>query len=247
MKKPKGIFSASGVANLLAGGTGKTRLNYIFEIAEDLVGAKKDITTKQMQHGVINETTAVEILCNLYGGSPNYAKNGQVFYKVNDKLGATPDAIGFDWVGDAKCQYEIINFFEQNEKLIKKYFIQVQTQMMALKVDRGYLINYLTKPEEWGQDDWVEYPFPLEDRYFVHTIDKDESVQDSILEAVEKNFTLIEVAHQQLRDASVLNEDEFFMRQFKDKIRFEKLKDCNWVNNEREVFRFKNNFFIIKK
>lgn len=246
MLKPKGIFSASRVADLLAGGTGKTKLNYIFEIAEDMVGAKKEINTKQMQHGLINEINAINILCSKYGGSPNYEKNGQVFYKVNEKLGATPDAIGFDWVGDAKCQYTIFNFFSQNEKLTKKYFIQVQTQMMALKVDKGYLINYLTKPEEWGQDDWVEYPFPVEDRYFVHEIEKDESVQHSILDAVDVNYPLIGVAHQMLESAIIIDEYDFFMMQFKDKIRFVKIKDVNWVNNDKKVYSFNNDFFIIK-
>lgn len=246
MLKPKGIFSASRVADLLAGGTGKTKLNYIFEIAEDMVGVKKEITTKQMQHGLINEINAINILCSKYGGSPNYEKNGQVFYKINDKLGATPDAIGFDWVGDAKCQYTILNFFNQNENLTKKYFIQVQTQMMALRVNKGYLINYLTKPEEWGQDDWVEYPFPVEDRYFVHEIEKDESVQSSILDAVDVNYPLIGVAHQMLESAIIIDEYDFFMMQFKDKIRFVKLKDVNWVNNDKKVYSFNKDFFIKK-
>lgn len=241
-----GKFSASGVSALLSGGTGKTRMNYIYEIAESVVGTKKDAQTKQMLHGVINERTSVEILCNLYMGSPNIEEKGQRTYPVNDYLVATPDAIGLDWVGDAKCQYEIYNFIEQNESLINKYYIQVQTQMMALKVEQGYLINYLTKPEEWGQDDLEEYPFDLKDRYFIHDIKKDEKIQDDILFSCEKYYPNIQLCIDIMNSAILLNDVEFFNIQLKDKVRFLKLKDTNWINNERQVYRYNNTFYLKK-
>lgn len=242
----RGIFTASRIGDLLASGTGKTRLNYIFEIAEANVGAKKSVSTKAMMHGIVNEVTAVQILCSIHGGAPNFADEKQAFYYVNDRLGATPDAIGLDWVGDAKCQFEILNFFEQNERLPKKYYLQVQTQMMALKCDKGYLINYLTKPEEWGEDEWTEYPFPLEDRYFIHEIHKDEEQQYNILKAVEDNFHLIGLATEMLLNAKEVDDYEFFMTQYKDRIKYQKLKDTNWERNEKEVIRYKNNFYTIK-
>lgn len=242
----RGIFTASRIGDLLASGTGKTRLNYIFEIAEANVGAKKSVQTKAMMHGIVNELTAIDILCSKHGGSHNLIDGKQKFYYVNDKLGATPDAIGFDWVGDAKCQFEILNFFEQNEKLPKRYYLQVQTQMMALGCERGYLINYLTKPEEWGEDEWTEYPFPLEDRYYIHEIHKDEEQQYNILKAVDANFDLIGLATEMLLNAKEVDDYEFFMTQYKEKAKYLKLKDTNWERNEKEVIRYKNNFYVKK-
>lgn len=243
-----GMFTASRIGDLLAKGQGKTAHNYIFEIAEGLVGAKKDVRTKAMEHGIINERTAIDILVSIVGGRANTNANGeQVFYKVNDKLGATPDAIGEDYVGDSKCQYEIINFVEQNEKIPKKYYAQLQVQMMALKVEKGYLINYLTKPEIWGQDEWTEYPFELNERHHIHTIAKDEAMQDDILNEVEKKHPLIGLCVEMLLNATELNEIDFFYNQLISKTRYSKLKELNWIANDKEVFRFKDTFYVAKK
>lgn len=242
----KGRFTASKISDLLASGTGKTRLNYIFDIASDLVGAKEQITTKAMEHGIVNERTACDILISVKGGTYNSdGQGGQVFYPINDYLGATPDVVG-EYAGDAKCQYEIYNFIEQNEKLPKKYYAQLQCQMMALNVDKGYLINYLTKPEEWGNDMWEEYPFELEERYHIHEVPKDDQMQYEILTKAEENYPLIGLCVEMLLNAQVLNEMEFFYEQLKGKKRYLLLKETNWQNNERQVYRFGNKFYVIK-
>ena len=246
MTKHRG-FSASRIGDLLAQGSGKTRSNYIFEIAESHVDAKKDITTSAMLHGISNEVYAISILTSIYGGKANVGENGnQVSYKVNDYLSATPDALGDTWVGDAKCQYSIHGFFEQNDKLSTKYHLQVQTQMLALNVDKGYLINFLTKPEKFGQDDWEEYPIELNKRYFVHEINKELEVQEKILEMAEKHYPEIGICIDILGSASVIDHTEFFQRQFFDKVRFTKLKDCNWLENDKTVFRYENDFYVLK-
>ena len=243
----KGMFTASRIGDLLAGGTGKTKLNYIFDIALDLHGLKKEVSTKAMEHGIVNERSAIDILISKHGGKANLNELGsQTFYKVNDKLGATPDALSSDWVGDAKCQFNIFNFVEQNDKLAKKYYLQVHTQMMALNVNKGYLINYLTKPEQWGEDNWTEYPFPLEDRFFIHEIERDESVCEEILQAVETNHHLIDVAFQMQGSASLMDSDEFFYSQLVGRQRYLKLKEVNWVTNEREVIRHESEFYVKK-
>jgi hypothetical protein len=242
MENRTGMFTASRCGDLLAAGTGKTALNYIFEIAENLNGLKKEVSTKPMLHGIVNEVTAIEILTSIYGGEPN-----QTFYKVNDKLGATPDAIlEGKWVADSKCQYSIFNYFEQCDKLAKKYYLQLQVQMMALNVDYGYLINYLTKPEEFGQDDWSEYPFPLEERFYIHEVPKDEETCDKILATCEEKYPLIGLADELLRNAKVMDEDEFFYMQFVSKKRYEKLKDINWVNWDGEVIINEKTAWICK-
>jgi hypothetical protein len=246
MTKHRG-FSASRIGELLAAGTGKTRNNYIFEIAESHVGAKKDITTQAMYHGINNEIYAIGILTSIYGGKANSDKEGnQVSYKVNDYLTATPDALSDTWVGESKCQYSIHGFFEQNDKLSTKYHLQVQTQMLALNVDKGFLINYLTKPEKFGQDDWQEYPIELNKRYFVHELKKEPEIQDQILMMSEKHYSEIGLCIDILGSAVLLDHNEFFQRQFFDKVRFIKLKDCNWLENDKTVFRYENDFYVIK-
>ena len=56
-----GMFTASRISELMASGTGKTRLNYIFDIADELINGSKDFETKAMQHGTINQYDAFDI------------------------------------------------------------------------------------------------------------------------------------------------------------------------------------------
>ena len=244
----KVCFSASRISDLLSGGTGKTRLNYIYELAERILGIDNSVTTIQMLHGINSEIDALNVLFEHLGeGYYNSdGHGGQIFFPINDYVGATPDAISDTWVADAKCQYYIHTFFEQNDKLPKKYYDQVQCQMMSLKVDKGYLINYLTKPEKYGEDEYIEYPFPLSDRFHVHEIEKDEQVQNDILEYSEKFFPYIDICRQIFESAKTLDHDEFFYIQFVNKIRFVKLKDVDWMANTKQVFRYNDSFFVQK-
>ena len=241
-------FSASKISDLLAGGTGKTRLNYIYELAERSIGIDNSITTAAMLHGINSEHDALSVLFNHLGcGYFNSdGKGGQVFFPINEYVGATPDGLSDEWTADAKCQYSIHGFFEQNDKLPKRYYDQIQCQMMALKVNKGYLINYLTKPETYGMDDWQEYPFPISERFHIHEIEKDEQVQSDILEYSEKYYPYIQSGREIMESAKELDHDEFFYIQFVNKIRFTKLKDIDWLNNEKQVFRFNDVFYIQK-
>lgn len=247
MTKPI-CFSASRISQLLAGGTGKTRLNYIFELAEKSIGIDNSITTAAMLHGITSELDALNVLFNHLGdGYLNSDGNGgQLWFPINKTVGATPDALSDGWVGDAKCNYYIHTFFEQVDKLPKSYYDQIQCQMMALKVDKGYLINYLTKPETYGQDDWIEYEFELKDRYHIHEIEPDTMVQNDILVYSDKWFPYIGICSEMMQSAKELNHEDFFMMQFKDKVRFQKLKEVNWIENTKQIFRFENNFYITK-
>ena len=246
MRKIK--FSASRISDLLAGGTGKTRMNYIFELAERTIGIDNSVTTAAMLHGINSEIDALQVLfAHLGNGYYNSdGEGGQVSFDINDYVSATPDGLGDGWTADAKCQYYIHTFFEQNDKLPSGYYNQIQCQMLALNVDKGYLINYLTKPETYGMEDWQEYPFPLEERYFIHEIDKDERVQSDILEYSEKYYPYIGLGKEILQSAKLLDHDEFFYMQFVNRVRFQKLKDVNWIENDKEVFRF-NDIFYVKK
>lgn len=241
-------FSASRICDLLAQGEGRSRLSYIFDLASKKIGIEKDITTKQMTHGINNELNAAEVFIDVMksGYINSDGKGSQVFFPINDFVGSTPDIIDDDYVCDIKCPYDIHGFFEQNDKLVKKYYLQVQCQMMSLKVQKGYLMNYLTKPEVFGEDDYQEYPFPLKDRYHIHEIEQDAMVQDDILSYSEKWYPYIGICAEMMQSAKELNHEDFFMMQFKDKVRFQKLKDVNWIENTKQIFRFNDNFYIKK-
>lgn len=243
----KGIFSASKASALCAEGTGATRLGYIYDVALGLMDCKPDFTTQAMYHGINNEGQALDVLIAEKGGQHNFdlETGRQKFFKINDFIGATPDAYSDEWTADAKCQYTIGGFLEQNRKVAKAYNYQVQTQMMALNVDKAYLINYLTKPEKFGQDNWTEYPFPLEERFFIHEIAKDNDICDEILSKAEQYHSLINVAFEQMAAATILDELEFFYSQLNEGIIYKPLKDW-WVNNAKEVFRHEKDFYIIK-
>lgn len=237
-------FSASKIGSLLAGGTGKTRMNYIFELGLKSIGIETKLSTSAMEHGINNEFYALKIAEDKLGCVPNIDGEGnQVFFPINETVGATPDAIGEGFVLDSKCQYYIHTYFEQCDKLTLGYKLQLQTQMMALNVDRGVLMNYLTKPDVWGQDDWKEYPFPLEERYFFHEIEAEPEIQDTILMESAKWFPMIGECADILLNAVEIEEDEFFYMQFISKKRFKKLKDVDWLK-QNLVYRFIDDFYV---
>lgn len=239
-------FSGSRISDLLAQGTGKTRMSYIYELAERSIGIENNFTNKQMQHGINNELDGAQVLINHLGeGSINSDGMGsQVFFPINQYVGSTPDLIHDNWTGDVKCQYSIHGFFEQNDRLVKRYFDQIQCQMLSLKVNKGYLINYLTKPEVFGEDDYKEYPIPLKDRYFIHEIEPCERTQSDILEYSEKYYPLIGLCSELMLNATEISHDEFFYNQFVNKTRYEKLKDINWENTDRKIYRFGDTFYV---
>ena len=55
-----GKFSASRISELLAQGTGKTAQSYVLELALQMLGIKKDITTGDMLHGINNQMPAFQ-------------------------------------------------------------------------------------------------------------------------------------------------------------------------------------------
>lgn len=234
------------MSELLAEGTGKTKMNYIFDLACETIGIKRDLLTPAMKHGIENEFYALKI-AEKHGFKSNTDKEGnqQFYLHSSGFFGATPDAIREDAVLDTKCQYYIHTYIEQRRKLPAKYFIQVQTQMMCLNVNQGYLLNYLTKPEEWGSDTWEEFPIPLDDRYHIHEIKVDAELQDRIQSTCEKYFPYIQICAEILKSAEVLDDTEFFYQQFYSEKRFKKLKDINWIENIGKIIRHANEFYCL--
>lgn len=184
-EKPAGVFSASGVHALLAEGTGKTRQSYIFDVAMDAIGKKKDFDNDSMKHGRNTERNGYQRILLYY---PTAKLVSTESIRINDNLWASPDVI-VDGVMpiDIKCP-QILGFYSaMNGNINKAYNCQLQTQMLALEADASALFYYLEKPEQWGAEDWKNYDFEDEnDNHFFIKCDKDADLQLQILRAVEQ-------------------------------------------------------------
>lgn len=243
VNKRKGMFSASRITELLAGGTGKTAQTYCLDLAMEMIGIKKDLQTSDMLHGIVNQHNAFELCVKpLYGSMVWHDE----FMAIDDRCGASPDFIGNGVVGDIKCPTSIYTYLEQVEKLPTKYYNQLQMQMIAGKVTNSLICFYLTKKEEWGEDEWTEYPMPLEDRFQIIHVIKHEETCDRIMAAVEKytpeKFTLVE----KLIAAPIMDEVEFFYSQMANN-KYKNLKEAsNIFTAADKIIRVNNKFFYSK-
>lgn len=247
MENRKGRFTASNISRLLAGGTGKTAQSYCLELAMDMIGLKKSISTIDMQHGIVNQHIGFEqVIEPLYEGVKWYDE----YIAIDERCGASPDFILEDnFVGDIKCPGYIDTFLEQIEKAPTKYYQQVQMQMMAAKVDTGLLCIFLTKKEEWGSDEvWHEYPMPLIDRYKIHEFKTDAEVQDSIMTAVDKYEPIKQNIYQALVDAPAMDEVEFFYSQINGS-KYRNVKDASNIISacESRLIQVNSNFYYKSK
>lgn len=236
-------FSASRISELLAGGQGKTAQSYILDLALQSIGIKDDLSTPAMKHGIQNQLNAFNSVVKPLFPEAEWHDE---FIMITEHCGASPDILVDSSPIDVKCPYYIDTYLEQINTPPKKYFAQVQMQMMACKADIGRLIFYLTKPEEWGNEkEVIEYPFPLELRYKVFEFAKDEELQESILKKVEESQPKKEQMINLLTDAELMDVDQFFYEQMGG-YSYRKLKDCNNILNLEKVVRIGNEFYYKK-
>jgi hypothetical protein len=235
-----GCFSASNISRLLAGGGGATRKSYILEVATEVViGQRPQLDTAAMKHGIANQMNAYEfVLKPLFKGVQWVDK----YIPINSNCGASPDCV---WMGnfpiDIKCPFEIDTYLEQIEKVKPSYFAQIQMQILAVKGEEGALCTYLTKREEWGSDTWEEFPLPLEDRFRVEPIKKDEETCDRILLAVEKAAPERDLYIELLNNATVMDEIEYFYYQMKHN-KCRDIKSCSNLE-KANIIRVNNKFY----
>ena len=236
-------FSASRISELLAKGQGKTAQSYILSLAMQSIGLKEELSTPAMNHGIVNQMNAFEqVVKPLFEGAEWHDE----YIAINDFCGASPDILIEGTPVDVKCPFYIDTYLEQINSVPKKYFAQVQMQMIACKADLGRLIFYLTKPEEWGQEtEVIEYPFPLETRYKIFEYAKDEEMQEAILQKVmesePKKVQMIKL----LTDAEVMEVDQFFFEQMGG-FAFRKLQDCSNILNLDKCIRVNDKFYYKK-
>jgi hypothetical protein len=235
-----GCFSASNISRLMAGGGGATRKSYILEIAtEVVVGQRPQLDTAAMKHGIANQMNAFEfVLKPLYKGVQWVDK----YIPINENCGASPDCV---WLGnypiDIKCPFDIDTYLEQIEKVKPSYFAQIQMQILSVKGEEGALCTYLTKKEDWGSDTWSEYPLPLEDRFRVESIKKDEETCDRILLAVEKAAPERDLYIELLNNATLMDEIEYFYYQMKHN-KCRDIKSCSNLE-KANIIRVNNKFY----
>ena len=235
-------FSASRIGELLAGGTGKTASSYVLDLAMQTLGIKDNVTTKEMTHGIVNQINAFDFVVKPLFEEAEWLDE---FISINEYCGASPDILISGTPMDVKCPYYIDTFIDQINQPPKKYYAQVQMQMLACKADEGRLCFYLTKPELWGEETITEYPFPIEMRFKIFDYKKDEEMQREILKKVDeyqpKKVQLVSL----LESAKIVEEEAFFYDQLNG-FAYRKLKECSNLWKLDEVYRVNDKFYYKK-
>lgn len=198
-----GRFTASSIYKLFtepkskldkeAGRLSETALTYIFELAvEQHTGYRKEISTKEMTHGIVNEEEGFEAF-KLKSGLEFELTSNQ-FFKYGENAGASPDGILFDGIDvtavlDIKCPFSPLSYYNQKmelygTKIPKAYYYQLQMQMLCTGAKKGYLARYLTNSivDEYGNK--TEYNIPLDERIFWTELSADEEVHQQIIDKI---------------------------------------------------------------
>lgn len=236
-------FSGSRISELLSEGTGKTAQSYCLDLALQSIGIKDDFETSAMRHGTVNQHNAYEYIVK-----PKFPNaiwfDGWI--PINEKCGSSPDVLIDGMPLDVKCPYHVDNYFEQINHPPKKYYYQVQMQMMSSLSDVGFLLFYLTKPETFGQENWQEYPIAIDDRHCIFEYKQDTEIHDLILKKVDEWWPKKELLIQMLLGAEQMDILTFFEMQ-KEKYSFREIKNSSNLFNIDRFYKCENKFYYIKK
>ena len=118
--------------------------------------------------------------------------------------------------------------------------------MMSCQADLGYLCFYLTRHEIWGEENWEEYPLPLESRYKIFEFKKDEELHDLILKKVEDAEPKKQQMIEMLNGALVMDFEQFFFTQM-DGFKLRELKSASNILNVEQVIRCGDKFYYEMK
>lgn len=196
----KGKFTASEIWKLFVEPRKKsdewseTAKTYILEKAvEQATGYRKQITSKEMEHGIMTEPEAFKAWVDT--SKVPYTYTAKEFFSLNDYSGASPDGVLYDAfdilsVCDIKCPQPLtfMELITEKPEIDKKYFYQLQMQMLTTKCDNAFLVYYLAKEFVNTYTNEVEFTFdlPLEKRLYVMEVKKDPYVHENILIQIEK-------------------------------------------------------------
>jgi hypothetical protein len=199
-QKRIGRFTASEIYKLFtdpkskadkeAGLFGETAMTYILEKAvEQYTGFRKQFTSPEMMHGVINEEEAFNAFCQIT--DKDFDFTSKLFYEINQNAGASPDGVlleGLDIVSvcDVKCP-QPVTFFNQKQGGVipKAYFYQLQMQMLATGAKDAYLAYYLAREFKQGEEVFT-MDLPIENRLFFYHVEKDADLHLEIIERIQR-------------------------------------------------------------
>lgn len=242
--KPVGVFSASRISELVAGGTGRTRRNYILDLAMEICGIKKSVKTMAMDHGTQNQQSAFELFKKYFWADYPNARWFDEYIPINDNCGASPDVMLDDVTTfDIKCPYTEDNFLDQVQKVPNKYFWQIQMQLLATGGDMCGIGFYLTKPE--FADNNEEYAYSIKDRLHPVMFPQSAEHQDTIQAAVELAVPERDLYVDIIGSAEILDPVQYFYEQKKHH-RYRDLKDCGNIA-KAEVVRVENRLYYLSK
>jgi hypothetical protein len=236
-------FSASRIGELLAEGTGKTAQSYCLDLALQSIGIRDEFETSAMRHGTVNQHNAFELIIKPKFTSAIWFDG---WMPINENCGSSPDVLIDGMPLDVKCPFHVDNYFEQINRPPKKYYYQVQMQMMSTLADTGFLMFYLTKPESFGEDNWQEYPIAINDRHCIFEFKKDQQIHDQIFEKVDEWTPKKQLLIDMLLSAEPMDILTFFEMQ-KSSYSFRELKNASNLFSIDRFYKCENKFYYIKK
>lgn len=151
-----GLFTASEIHKLMGiKGLGETGKSYAFEKAiEELFGLfDENFVSFDMQRGIDLEPLAFDKFCQLK--SMQFLEVETCGFFSNEFHGASPDGlVSDDAVLEIKCP-KANTFFKlvSDNEIDKKYYYQMQHQMMCTGRNKAYFFNYLVHE---GKEYWHE-------------------------------------------------------------------------------------------
>jgi hypothetical protein len=243
INKPKGVFSASRISELLATGSGKTKQSYIYDICLDILGLKINFENEAMRHGVATEQNAFDDVVSVLFENAVYQSD--IYLPINENCGASPDVLIDKNCLDIKCP-TIEKFHSYNWNIPKSYKDQIQMQLLATGGDIGYLLFFLQKPITYDNaDSWQDYDFDnFDDNYILKEFKKDEEKQEEILKAVEISTPIKYEMLELLKNAEEVD-FKYLCNYARSGGQYAKLKESNNILKEN-IFLFDNQYFFFK-
>src|SRR5699024_10636291 len=175
LKSREGVLTATQIARLMVGGPAEWK-----SVRGEFNGERRDFDTKYMRWGREREPFAFRYAANFIDST--LKPNDQFLISTRDpRIGATPDAIGKDVVGEFKTSKHPMPPSLKDAKggLEERYYVQTQVQMFGAGVDACAFV--------WEQhDDDGPEPAPYEPTHQI--IEYDAETQRRIIETVDRFF-----------------------------------------------------------
>ena len=175
LKSREGVLTATQIARLMVGGPAEWK-----SVRGEFNGIRRDFDTKYMRWGREREPFIADYASTFIDST--LEPNDQFLISTRDpRIGATPDALGEDVVGEFKTSKHPMPPSLKDAKggLEARYYVQTQVQMFVAGVDACAFV--------WEQhdDDWPE-PAPYEPAHQI--IEYDAEMQKRIVETVDRFF-----------------------------------------------------------